>query len=141
LVRDSPPGILDTNVFIHAYANDPLTDECRWFLTALQRGLVEAHLEPLVLHELSYALPHFLKQMTRNDVAEYLLMVLSWDGVRGEKDRMVDAVVRWRASPGLAFVDAYLAALAREWRCPIYTKNVRELRGQGVDVPSTLPAG
>ena len=97
-------------------------------------------LEPLVLHELSYALPHYAKQLTRDKVAEYLLMVLSWDGVHGDKDTMVETVMRWRATSGLAFVDAYLATLARQWGCAVFTKNVRELTAQGASVPLRLPS-
>ena len=134
-------GLLDTNVFIHAHASDSSTDECRRFLQALEAGRLRAQLEPLILHELSYALPHYVKQMTREQVAEYLLMVLSWEGVQGEKDSMVDAVQRWRNTPGLSFADAYLAALATARQCPVYSKNVRELEGQGVIVPQPLPSG
>lgn len=65
-----PPGLLDTNVFIHALAHDRLSEECLGFLEALERADIEARLEPLVLHELSYALPHHRNQMTRADVAE-----------------------------------------------------------------------
>jgi hypothetical protein len=53
---------------------------------------------------------------------------------------MIDAVQRWRDTPGLAFVDAYLASRAAAESRPVYTKNVRELRGQGVDVPDPLPS-
>ena len=94
----------------------------------------------MTLHELSYALPHYLKQMTRQQVAEYLLMVLSWGGVHGDKDVMVDAVQRWQDTPGLSFADAYLAALAAERSCPVYSKNVRELEAHGAIVPQPLPA-
>jgi predicted nucleic acid-binding protein len=132
-------GLLDTNVFIHAYANDRHTAECRRFLLALERGDVKAYMDPLVLHELSYALPRFVKQMTRAQVGEYLLMVLGWDSVGGEKEIMVDAVHRWQQSPSLAFVDAYLAAIAARRKCAVYTKNLAELRGQGVHVPEPLP--
>ena len=132
-------GLLDTNVFIHAHARDQWGDECRRFLFALERGDVHARLEALILHELSYALPHYIKQMTRDRMAEYLLMVLSWKGVRGEKGLMAEAVQRWQDHPGLAFVDAYLAALARTLDCPVYTKNVRELEAQGALVPQPLP--
>ena len=134
-------GLLDTNVFIHAHTTDSISEECRRFLAALERGRVQAHLEPLILHELSYALPHYVKQMTRQQVAEYLLMVLSWDGVQGDKAVMVDAVQRWQGTPGLSFVDAYLASLAAERSCPVYSKNVRELKAQGVTVPDSLPVG
>src|SRR5215217_1433355 len=82
-------GLLDTNVFIHAHTTDSASEECRRFLASLERGGVRAQLEPLILHELSYALPHYVQQMTRGQAAEYLLMVLSWDGVQGDKDVMV----------------------------------------------------
>lgn len=130
---------MDTNVFIHAHASDRHSDECRRFLSAVEEGRVKARVDPLILHELSYALPHYIKRMTRTDVADYLLMVLSWNGVQGDKDLMVDAVERWRDTAGLSFADAFLAALATQRGCPVYTKNVRELQGQGVDVPEPLP--
>ena len=132
-------GLLDTNVFIHAQAQDPASHECVLFLSALEAGQVQAILDPIILHELSYVLPRYLQQMTRMDIAEYLLMVLSWDGVRGEKGVLVDAVERWRATPGLSFADAHLAALASDQGRPVYSKNLRELRGQGVEVPDPLP--
>lgn len=124
-------GLLDTNVFIHAHASDIHTAECRRFLHAAEQGEVRAHLEPLILHELSYALPHYVKQMTRDDVAEYLLMILTWKGIQGDKDALVDAVQRWRGSVGLSFADAYLAALAIARECVVYTENVRALEDQG----------
>jgi predicted nucleic acid-binding protein len=132
--------LLDTNVFIHAHASDAHTAECRRFPHALEEGKVRAHLEPFILHELSYALPHYLKQMTRDEVAEYLLMVLTWKGIQGDKDALVDAMQRWRRSVGLSFADASLAALAGARECVVYTKNVRELEGQGATVPQPLPS-
>src|SRR5690349_5491705 len=125
----SRAGLLDTNVFLHAHTHDAFSEECGRFLAALEAGDVSARLEPLILHELSYALPHYLKQMTRADMAEYLLMVLAWPGVRGDKATMIDAVQRWRVSAGLAFADAYLAALASRERTVVFTKNVDELLG------------
>jgi predicted nucleic acid-binding protein len=133
--------LVDTNVFIHAHTTDAVSEECRSFLRALEAGTVRARIEPLILHELSYALPHYVKQMTRQQVGEYLLMVLSWDGITGDKLLMADVVERWRSTPRLSFADAYLAALAAERGCEVYTKNVRELRSQGASVPEPLPDG
>ena len=62
-------GLVDTNVFIHAHASDRFSAECRAFLRALEQGQVRARLEPIILHELSYALPRYVKQMTRQEVA------------------------------------------------------------------------
>lgn len=133
-------ALLDTNIFLHAHANDTFTAECRAFLSAVAQGRVRARLEPIVLHELSYALPRFVKQMTRQHVAAYLAMVIGWPGVQGDKDSMADAVQRWRDAPRLSFADAYLAALAVQLQCPVYTKNVKDFVGQGVSVPATLPS-
>lgn len=54
-------GLLDTNVVVHAHTTDARSEECRRFLRALESGTVRARLEPLILHELSYALPHYVK--------------------------------------------------------------------------------
>ncbi len=134
-------GVVDTNIFIHAHVNDALTQECRDFLSALARGSLQARLEPLVVHELTYALPRVAKQLSRADVAAYLLLVLDWRGIRGERPVMRGTLRRWGQTPGLGFVDAYLAVIASQRFCPVYTKNVRDFAGQGVDVPTTLPAG
>ena len=135
-------GLLDTNVVIHAYTTDPWSAECRAFLSALRDGRVRAHLDPLVLHELSYALPRYLQQLktNRQELAAFLLMILSWPGVEGDSETMIETVQRWASVPGLAFVDAYLAVRASQRGCPVYTKNARELERQGVFVPPSLPA-
>jgi predicted nucleic acid-binding protein len=139
-VNDPSDGLLDTNIFIHSLTSDARSAECRAFLAALERGSQRAWLDPLVLHELSYSLRHYLKQATKEEIADYLLGALSWTGVRGDKDLMGDAVQRWRSMSGLAFVDAYLSALAVRHGTPVYTMNVRELQSQGVPVPRPLPS-
>ncbi|MCC7369281.1 MAG: type II toxin-antitoxin system VapC family toxin [Chloroflexi bacterium] len=136
---EDEPGLLDTNIFLHAHTTDAHSQECQRFILALEIGRVRARLEPMVVHELSYALPRYLQQMTRADVAEYLEMILSWPGVEADKETLLDTIRRWGSTPGLAFVDAYLAALASRRRCSVYTMNLRELRSQGVDAPSPLP--
>jgi predicted nucleic acid-binding protein len=134
-----PDGLIDTNVFIHAQTHDAFAEECLRFLEAIANGSLRAEIDPIVLHELSYALPHYRKGMTRDEVAEYLLAILAWPGLTGEKGLMAHTVERWRTVRGLAFVDAYLAARAAPDQRPVYTKNVGELRGQGIEVPEPLP--
>jgi predicted nucleic acid-binding protein len=133
--------LIDTNVFVHAQTTDDWSEECRRFLRAVERGAVAAWLDPMVLHELSYALPRYAKQMTREDVARYLLSVLGWQGIEGDKDLMIDIVHRWQHAPGLSFVDAYLGARAAREARPVFTINIRDLEGQGAEVPQPLPDG
>lgn len=105
----TPEGLLDTNVVMHALTHDPHAEECVRFVEGLERGTRRARLEPMVLHELSYAFGHYVKGATRAQIAQTLLSVLSWPGITGEKAVMTDAVHRWLGTPGLALVDAYLA--------------------------------
>jgi predicted nucleic acid-binding protein len=133
------PGLVDTNIFIHAHATDRHSAECRRFLAALESGSVQARIEPITLHELSYALPHYIKSMTRRDVAEYLLVVLQWPGLGGEKDLMVDAISTWLESLSIGFADAYLTARSKALDCPVYTKNLRDFAGLPVVTPDPLP--
>jgi predicted nucleic acid-binding protein len=132
-------GLLDTNHFVHALARDALSLECRTFLDRLKQGLTRAYLDPLVVHELPYSLPRVHQQMSRSDVATYILGVLAWPGIVGETHLLREAIDRWDQTPGLGFVDAYLAARARQESVPVYTKNVRELSMQGAVVPDPLP--
>ncbi|MBI2964752.1 MAG: PIN domain-containing protein [Chloroflexi bacterium] len=133
------PGVVDTNVFIHAQTHDALADECLDFLEAIEEARLQARLDPMVLHELSYALPHYRRGMSRDEVAEYLLVILAWEGIVADKSTLIQSVERWRDTDGLGFVDAYLAVVASTEGAPVYSKNVRELRGQGVVVPDRLP--
>jgi predicted nucleic acid-binding protein len=87
-------GFVDTNVFIHAIATDAHSVECQQFLLLVQHGEIRVRLEPVVLHEISYMLKRFHKQMTRQDVADYLLLILGWPGVEADKIVLIDAVGR-----------------------------------------------
>ena len=57
-------------------------------------GTIRARLEPLVLHELTYALPRVVKQATRTDIAAYIAIVLGWPGIQGEIEVVRDTVER-----------------------------------------------
>lgn len=132
-------GLLDTNVIIHALANDSHSAECRRFVDRVENGTTTVWLEPAVLHEISYALPRYLKQLSRHDIAQTLVSILNWKGVRREVESMRRAVNLWADNPGLAFVDAYLAALSLDRELPIFTKNAGELNALGARVLSPLP--
>ncbi len=139
-MSDPTDSLIDTNVVLHAQTNDELSGECKRFLAALQRGTLRARLEPVVLHKLTYVLRRYLKQLDRTAVAAYLRSMLTWPGIQGDIDLMDETLRRWLETPGLSFVDVHLAALAARHNSPIYTKNVRDFLGQGVEVPLTLPS-
>ena len=134
-----PVGLIDTNVFLHAQTHDSLSAECLAFLDELEQGRIEAYLDVLVVHELTYALPRYRKQMTRADVAAYVLAVLQWPGIVGETTLLADTVELWADTPGLGFVDAYLIERATRDGAPVFTKNVAEFAAQDATVPDPLP--
>jgi predicted nucleic acid-binding protein len=131
-------GLIDTNIFFHAQTHDAHSEECSRFVEALERGDIQAILDPIVLHELSFVLP-LCQADEPTDVATYLLVVLSWPGVLGDKDTMADAVqLGCHTWPLLA--DAYLAAVPQLRTVGVH-QDIRHLRGQSVDVPDPLPDG
>ena len=132
-------GYVDTNVIIHALTNDEHTAECQRFLRSLERGEASAHLHPIVLHELSYSVRRYVQQISRHDVADYLPSIVVMPGVVCDRDVMTSAVQRWRDTSTVSFADAFLSVLATMEACPVYTKNVRDLLGQGVSVPDPPP--
>jgi predicted nucleic acid-binding protein len=140
-VSDQTDSLLDTNIFVHAQANDQWSEKCRRFLAGLQRGTIRSRLEPAVLHELTYVLPRYLRQLGQHDVGTYLRSILSWPGIQGDIALMDETLRRWSDTPRLGFVDPYLAALAARHGCPVHTKNVSEIAGQGLRVPDPLPDG
>jgi predicted nucleic acid-binding protein len=136
---DSSSGLLDTNILIHSITRDEHSTECSRFLDLVSSGEVRARLEPVVVHELTYALPRYTKQLTRQDVATMVVNLIELPGIEADTELLKESVLRWAATPGLGFVDAYLAAIANREDRIIYTKNVRELVVQGAVVPNPLP--
>jgi predicted nucleic acid-binding protein len=124
-VSDMGHGYLGTNLFVHIVSRDGHAEERRQFLEAVESGTIQAQLEPLILHELSYALPRFAKQLNRDDVASYLISIVEWPGVLADKPVLIDTVHRWRQTPGLGFADAYLASLAARDDSPIFVLRAR----------------
>jgi predicted nucleic acid-binding protein len=133
-------GLIDTNVFLRAITRDTHADEYRAFLALIEQGQIQVQIDPLVIHELSYTLPRLRQHRTRDEVAAFLLTLLTWPGIIGDKVLLVDAIQRWQAVDGLGFVDAFLTARAIRERWAIYTKNIRHFTNQGIEIPDPLPS-
>lgn len=120
-------GYVDTNVFLHAQANDAHTSACRSLLRAAAAGELVLHLDPLVLHELTYVLPRYVKTMKRADVALYCRSVLQWPGMYLEHRPFWLAVLEtWESDDRLSWTDAVLVNRARETVLPVWSRNHRD---------------
>ena len=132
-------GYIDTSVFLHAQAHDQHTEACQALLRAAAEGRVSVSLDPLVVHELTYVLPRYVKGMPRSDVALYVRSVLSWSGVVLEDLPLWLSVLEaWEADAHLSWTDAVLIQRALLADRPIWTRNHRDFRrylGSGLDWP------
>lgn len=132
------PGLLDTNVLIHALTTDGQGEDCRRFLARVRSGELSVLLTSVVAFEFTYAVGRFAKQMTREDIGDYLISVMAMPAVEVEDDLLIDAVRMWSSTPDLGFVDAYLGVRGERNQAPIFTRNVRHVARFDVDVPNPL---
>ncbi len=123
-------GWLDANVFIHPlFTRDPHAARCREILRSIEAGKAEAWLDPVTVHELTYALqkiPQFRDQ--RQMIVDYLLPLIVLDGIRmADKPSAVVALRLW--AEGSRFGGARLAALAQVGGLPVCSVNRRDFPG------------
>lgn len=137
-MSEAVPGLLDTNVLIHAFASDKEGADCRAFLEQVRAGDRSVLLTAVVVHEFTYAIGRYRKQMSRQDIADYLIGLISIPSVQLEDEVMFEAVRTWARAPSLGFVDAYLAVRAQREGLPVYTKNVKHFAGFDVEIPNPL---
>ena len=124
-------GWLDTNIFIHAQTRDRHSDACRRVMNQLAGGEAKGRIDPVVAHELTYALMSkfgFTKRMA----ADYINMILTWEGVEvvGGKEPMISAICIWQEQ-NIGFADALLAARAMLDGTQVLTVNVRHIAAAG----------
>ena len=137
-MSESIAGLLDTNVVVHSLVNDAHSEECRRFLQQVREGHVLVQVDPLVLHEITYAVPKVARHMTPSITADLLDSLLHMRGVVGDTRVLITAVALWKDHPGLGFVDCYLAARSTALHVSVFSKNVRDLRRLGAHVPDPL---
>ena len=124
-------GWIDTNVFVHAQTTDGHSAACRAILHRLQAGEARGHLDPVVVHELTYALRNVL-HWDKRTIAKYIASIISWGtlDVAGGEDPVVSAVAIW-ARENISFADALLASRAMLDGSMVCTENVRDIERAG----------
>lgn len=137
-MTDQSIGLIDTNILIHALANDGQGADCRVFLEQVQDGGREVLLTTVVVHEFTYAVSRYAKRMTRVDIGGYLISLMSLPNVRVDDGFLFETVRRWAGATDLGFVDAYLSIRAEQDRIPVYTKNLRHFQRFAIETPDPL---
>ncbi|HEX6989598.1 MAG TPA: hypothetical protein VF282_09020 [Bacillota bacterium] len=105
-------GWLDAALFVHVFYRDRETTRCEAILDALLNGRAAGRIDPITLHELTYALIHRFSG-NRRHVAEFVTGLLSLDNVfvpdreiylkalrlwgNGEVGRFGDAIIMVRS--------------------------------------------
>ena len=131
-------GILDTNILIHALTADAHGADCRRFLERVRSGEITVLLTSVVAFEFTYAVSRYARQMTRGDIADYLVSVMALPSVELEDELLVDTARLWAKTPGLGFVDAYLGLRAQREELPVFTKNIRHFERFDIQLPNPL---
>lgn len=125
-------GWLDANVFIHPlFENDPHRDRCERILRILKAGEGEGWIDPVTVHELTYALQRARPETFGGpqDVFSYLSPLLALGTVyMDDKEAALTALRRWSRHGG-RFGDARILALARTRGMPVCSVNARDFPG------------
>lgn len=120
---------------IHSLSNDANTPSAQAFLSLIESGEVHVVVDPLVIHELTYAFSRFPREFPKDRVAGITLSLLDVSGGSTMDSTLRGAIEVWRDTPGLSFVDAYLGTRAASENLPVYTVNRKDFLRQGVDAP------
>lgn len=134
-MRSGRAAILDSNVVLESVKTGQMSEVCGRLLRSVGDGDLRVVVEPLVVHELTYIIPRYLKQATREKIAQIILSVLHSPGAEDPAGLLIQAVMTWRDIPELSFVDAYLGTLAEAQGRRVFTLNKRDFDLQGVDAP------
>jgi len=129
-------GLLDSNVVMEALKHGESSETCRQFLLAVADGRISVVLDPIVVHELTYTIPRYLKGADRERIVDTLLVILGSRGALDPSSLLGSALVAWRDDPALSFADAYLGTIALSQDRPVYTLNRKDFERQGIDVPN-----
>ena len=105
-------GLLDSNVVMEALKHGESSETCRQFLLAVADGRISVVLDPIVVHELTYTIPRYLKGADRNRIVNTLLVIIGSRGGLDPSTMLGSALVAWRDDPALSFADAYLGTIA-----------------------------
>lgn len=114
--------------------SDPYRAQGLAILEALEDGVSEGWIEPLVVHELTYVLSRLPAFRDRAAVHRYLQTILLKEGVQAaDKSALLAALTRWRTE-GSGFVDSWLAVLAWRRGLPVCSVHAQDFP----DLPNTF---
>ena len=131
-------GWLDANLFIHPFFRDPHADPCRAIIKALREGRAEGHLDPVTIHELTYALNRYVFRQDRQAVANYLSTIVALETVHvTDKEVTLKALEYWAQGRCDKYGDARLRTVAEITQLPVCTVNRKDFSG----VRNTYPFG
>ena len=128
-------GLFDTSAFLHSLYDNPWRASAEALLRDIAAGGTHVEIDPLVVHELTYAYVRHRPGATRSEVVVVIDELLSWRGVMEPKDVIRMALARWESDLALSFVDAYLGVRSELENLPVYTVNRKDFLRQGVDAP------
>lgn len=96
----------------------------------VEEGKKEIELCSVMVAETIWTLEKFY-EVPRNDIAEKLLVILSFKGVKGHEKTMIVKALHSYASLHIDFVDCFLAAKGKEQNMSIYSFDKKDFARLG----------
>lgn len=116
------PHLVDTNILLRYLIGDdpPKAAKATALMESAEEGSEEIEIPPVIVAEMIWTLEKFY-QIPRDTIAEKLLVMFSFKGVKGPEKKIILAALHSYASLKIDFVDCYLAARAVDQKIPVYT--------------------
>ncbi|MDR4501158.1 MAG: type II toxin-antitoxin system VapC family toxin [Nitrospirales bacterium] len=116
------PRLVDTNVLLRYLVGDEprQTERATSLMERVEDGSEELDIPPVVVAEMIWTLEKFY-EVPRRDIAQKLMTIFSFKGVRGPETSIISTALRSYASTKIDFVDCYLASRANEQNMVLYS--------------------
>ena len=125
--------LVDTNVLLRYLIGDNVqnAEKALALMERVESGSEEVEICSVIVAEMIWTLEKFY-EVPRKDIAQKLLAIFSFKGVKGpEKPSIIDALQTY-ASTKIDFVDCYLAAKGNGQNMPVYTFDKKDFSRLGV---------
>ncbi len=124
--------LVDTNVLLRYLIGDNVqnAEKALALMERVESGSEEVEICSVIVAETIWTLEKFY-EVPRKDIAQKLLAIFSFKGVRGsEKSSIVDALQTY-ASTRIDFIDCYLAARGKGQNMPVYSFDKKDFSRLG----------
>jgi len=130
--------LVDTNVLLRYLIGDGAqkAEKAMALMERVEHGSEEVEICSVIVAEMIWTLEKFY-EVPRRDIAQKLLVIFSFKGVKGVERPMIVAALQSYGSTNIDFVDCYLAARGKGQNMPVYSFDKKDF--SRLDIPWAMP--